>query len=334
MSKLKAGIIGLGVGEQHIAGFEAHRDCRVAALCDFDPAKETMAREKYPDKRFYRNDLDLLEDPELDLVSIASFDDHHHAQIIRALKNKKHVFVEKPVCQFEYQLREIRSALEANPGLMISSNLILRQSPRFLSLKAKVERGELGRVYYMEGDYNYGRLKKITSGWRGKLDFYSVILGGDIHMVDLLMWITGDRPVEVSAMGNNLMSQGTGFKFNDMVACLLRFESGALAKISANFGCVMPHFHGLMLYGDKATFINGMPGAKLYVSRDPEVSPIAMNEPYPGVHKGALIKSFVQAVLGQGEPLVASEDVFAGMSVCLAMEKAVNQPGPVPVEYI
>ena len=171
MPELRAGIIGLGVGEQHIAGYEAHPGCVVTALCDFDPAKEEMARAKYPDKRFYRRDTDLLDDPDIDVVSIASFDDYHHAQLVRALNNRKHVFVEKPLCQFEEQLRDIRLGLINNPDLLISSNLILRQSPRFLWLKEQIDQGHMGRIYYMEGDYNYGRLHKIIGGWRGKLDF-------------------------------------------------------------------------------------------------------------------------------------------------------------------
>ena len=51
--------------------------------------------------------------------------------------------------------------------------------------------GDLGRVYYMEADYNYGRIHKIVDGWRGAIDYYSVFLGGAVHMVDLLLWLTG-----------------------------------------------------------------------------------------------------------------------------------------------
>jgi len=115
-------------------------------------------------------------------------------------------------------------------------------SPRFRLVKRFIDEGKMGRLYYLEGDYNYGRIHKLIDGWRGKLDFYSVVHGGGVHIVDLLLWLSGERIIEVMAYGNNIVSESTGFSNNDLVACLLKFEGGAVGKITANFGCVFAPF--------------------------------------------------------------------------------------------
>ncbi|MFC1909216.1 Gfo/Idh/MocA family protein, partial [Chloroflexota bacterium] len=226
MKRLKAGIIGLGVGEKHAAGYHNHSGCEVAALCDFSEEKLEAVRDKYPDARLTTQADEVLSDPEINIVSIASYDNYHHEQIVKAINNDKHIFVEKPLCLYEVEAVEIKQLLQEKPHLKLSSNLILRMSPRFRMLKQMIADGELGQLFYVEGDYNYGRLHKITEGWRGKIDFYSVVYGGGVHVIDLLLWLTGDRVIEVAAYGNNLASSGTSFRYNDMVVSILKFESG------------------------------------------------------------------------------------------------------------
>lgn len=331
---LKAGIIGLGVGEAHIAGYEAGGRCKVVALCDRDPARRAAAMKKYPEIRICENDGDLLRDPEIDVVSIASYDDCHHAQIVAALRQNKHVFVEKPLCLHEEEAREIRNLLNAKPHLKLSSNVILRKSPRFMELRGMIADGKLGELFHIEGDYNYGRLHKITEGWRGDLDFYSVVLGGGIHLIDLFLWLTGDRVTEAAACGNRISSRGSKFRYNDMVVCILKFASGMTGKLGVNFGCVQPHFHNLAVYGTSGTFVNGRDCGLLYRSRDSETAPAALYSAYPGMHKGDLIASFVDAVLDHVEPEVTADDVFRAMSVCFAIERASRESAWITVDYI
>ena len=75
MTKLRAGIIGLGVGEQHIAGYRRHPECRVAALCDCSASKRAEMAGKYPDVPIRARAEEVLDDPDIDVVSIASHDD-------------------------------------------------------------------------------------------------------------------------------------------------------------------------------------------------------------------------------------------------------------------
>jgi|TARA_B100000315_G_scaffold207967_1_gene202991 predicted dehydrogenase len=334
MKKIRVGVIGLGVGEKHIEGYVNHPRCEVVALCDFLDEKISVVKEKYPKFRITKDADVILEDPNIDVVSIASYDNYHYEQIVKAIDNDKHIFVEKPICLHEEEAILIRSLLKDKPDLKMSSNLILRKSPRFCLLKEMISNDEMGQLFYIEGDYNYGRLHKITEGWRGKLDFYSVVYGGGVHIIDLLLWLADDQILEVGAYGNNIASKGLSFNYNDMVICILKFKSGMVGKMSVNFGCVMPHFHGLAIYGTLATFINDFEHGKLFKSRDFNSPSKRIAAEYPGTHKGDLICSFVDSILNGSECEVSQDDIFRSISVCFAIEKAIQQSKFVKVNYI
>lgn len=331
---LKTGIIGLGVGEAHIAGYRGHPACEVVALCDFSPEKISYAKRKYPDLRITDNAAEIINDSSINVVSIASYDNYHHDQVIAALEQNKHVFVEKPLCLTEDEARNIYRKLEQHPQLKISSNLILRKYPRFINLKEKITYGKLGQLYYVEGDYNYGRLEKITKGWRGKIDYYSVTLGGGIHIIDLLFWLTGDKITEVAACGNNISSQGSQFKYPDMVSCILKFKSGMTGKMAVNFGCVQPHFHNLSIYGTTSTFINSINSTSYRISRDSQIPTLPDKSVYPGAQKDALIHNFIDSILGNSPPEITTEEIFYDLAVCFAVEKSLQTNSFVKVEMI
>lgn len=339
MTGLGAGVIGLGVGERHAHAFARLPATELVALCDKDPEKLASVGRIFPAARQYARPEDLIDDPAVNVVSIASYDQDHHGQILRALKAGKHVFAEKPLCLSQEEFDSIFQAWREGRGqVRLSTNTILRRSPRFVWLRDAIARGEMGQIYCIEADYIYGRLHKLTDGWRGRIPGYSVMLGGGIHMVDLVLWLAGERPVEVTAFGSGLASRDTSFQGNDLAVALLRFESGLLAKIGVNFASVHPHYHRLFVYGTQATFANpaeDLAGpAMLWKSRDPQDPPQPISEPYPGVDKGDLLPAFLEAIQGRGEPGVTERDVFAAMATCLAIEASIRAGGaPMRVRY-
>jgi predicted dehydrogenase len=334
---LGVGVIGLGVGEQHARAFAAALDCTVVALCDRDDAKLQAVGASMQGARLYSRAEDLIDDPSVRVVSVASNDDDHYAHILRALVAGKHVFAEKPLCLEPDQLAAIRAAWRRAPGARLSTNTVLRRSPRFRWIKDAVASGRLGRVFCVEADYVYGRLHKLTDGWRGCIPGYSVMLGGGVHLVDLILWITGERPVEVTAVRSGLASRGTAFSGHDLMLALLRFESGLVAKVGANFASVYPHFHRFLVYGTEATFETApdaiSPAARLWTSRDAAVAPLAVDAPYASMGKGELIPAFVEALHGRGEPDVTEEEAFGAVAVCLAIDQAARDGGAVTVTY-
>ncbi len=325
---LRAAVIGLGVGQRHVAGYDAHPQCATVAVCDTDESKLAP----YGHLRTTTDAAELLGDPDIDVVSVASYDDAHFEQIRMALAHGKHVFAEKPLVLYEDQARELAAMLRERPQLVLSTNVPLRRSPRFVKLRELIRSGRLGRLFLLEGDYEYGRRHKLVDGWRGQIPYYSAFLGGGIHMVDLLLWLTGERVTEVvTAQGSAIATQGSAFRHPDLVTATMRTASGALMKVNANLGSVGPHFHAVRIYGTEGTFVNGLPDAVLY---RPDGDSQSIDDPYPGVGKEVLIGSFLDAILTGAPAAVSAVDVFETLSVCMAVEQALSTGAAVEVDYL
>lgn len=329
---LKVGIIGLGVGEQHLISYVAQPDCEVTAICDLSAERAREIGDRYGVAARHTDYRRITEDPDIDAVSICSYDDAHAEQAISALRNGKHVMVEKPVALNRRDEEEILRA-QQDSGRLLTSNLILRRSPRFREVKRMAEAGEFGEIFYLEGDYIHDILWKITEGWRGRMEFYCVTYGGGIHLIDLMRWIMGREVTEVSGMGNKILTRGTGYRYDDTIVNLLRFDGGALAKTASIYGPRRTKFHALDVYGTELTFLNDMPDAKLFTGDRPE-DESAMTAPYPGMAKGDHIPDFVAAIRAGREPDVTACDVFRVMDVCFAAWQSVCEQRTVRVDYV
>lgn len=325
MKKIRTAVIGLGVGEAHLETFTSNRNSEVVAICDLSPKRLTQLHERFPQvERVTSNAEEILTASDIDLVSICSYDDHHYDQVMLGLQHNKHLFVEKPICLTLRQLESIEATLNKCSNLKFSSNLILRKAPRFIDLKRRIENNDFGQFYYLEGDYNFGRLSKITDGWRGDIEGYSGILGGGVHIIDLILWLSQDQIIEVGACGSKLMTKNSKFKNFDCTVALLKFRSGAVGKLCCNLGSIYPHFHRLALYGTKASFEQIKGRAQIFNSCDPQDSSSIIDSDYPAVHKGALLDNFIDAVIENRKPEVPPHEIFTGMRVCLAIEEAAH----------
>ncbi len=334
--KLRVGVLGLGVGRAHLEALAKLPSVEVIGVCDFDQAKLTAAKSAFPTIEILTEDATrILQASDIQAVVIATYDENHASQVMSALASGKHVFVEKPFCTSKQSAQKIRRMLGEHPTLRFSSNLILRRYPWVLDLKSKIDRNELGTPFLLEADYNYGRLEKITEGWRGKQAHYSVTYGGGVHLIDLLLWLTNDDITRVSSFGTNIASRGSAFRFNDTVLSLLEFRSGAIARLSSNFGCVAPHHHKFSIYGTKATVERTYQTTTLYRSRDPkDLVECVRNDDQAKPEKGSYLLEFVNSILkGDANP-VSVDDAFRAMSVCFAIEESMNTGLIKEVEYI
>ncbi|TLG77597.1 Gfo/Idh/MocA family oxidoreductase [Methylocystis sp. B8] len=329
-------VIGLGIGEQHARMYATLPSCRVQVLADLDRARAESLANAFPGSDVETSLDQVLARQDVDVVSIASFDDAHFDQVMRALAAGKHVFVEKPLCRTAAELAQIRAALDANASLHLASNLVLRGADLYRWLRAEIASGAFGEIYAFDGDYLYGRLHKITEGWRGETENYSVMLGGGIHMIDLMLWLTGERPVSVQAVGNRICTRGTNFHYDDFIAATLTFASGMVGRITANFGCVHRHQHVVRIFGTRKTFILDDAGPRLMTTRDPVIPGLQVAPAEPinlaskPAHKGALIPAFIEGVMLKQVPQTPDLDVIA---VAVACSEAAAYSSSVKIRY-
>lgn len=320
--ELRAGVIGLGVGAQHIEALNKLKGCKVTAVCDQNSDVLEAFSKKNPAIECFSDAATLIDNAQIDLVCVASFDRDHAAQVVQAIGRGLHVFAEKPLCTSTEQLASIKTALATAKTVRLGCNLILRRSPRFVALKQAITQGKYGELYLLEGDYCYGRIGKITQGWRGDDPDYSIVVGGGVHVVDLLLWFAQAKVKSVKAIANKFVSRDSKFKNPDCVVALLELTNGAIVKVAANFGSVGPHFHPLRIYGTQASFVQTEEGAYSFSGRDKEAKATKITEEYPGVHKGALVAEFARSLqTGAPEP-IAREEIFHGLEVCFAIDEA------------
>lgn len=319
-SSVRAGVIGLGVGEQHVLSYGAIPGCDVVAVCDTDPVKLREVGERRGIARRHGDYRKITEDPSIDVVSICTFDDDHAEQAVSAFRHGKHVMIEKPIAVTKPQADAVIKAFKESRRL-ITSNLILRASPRFKRLKERVEAGRLGDLFYLEGDYVHQIEHKVVEGWRGRISFYSPIFGGAIHLIDLVTWLHDKEVVEVAAMGSNKVTGPKGNRFDDTDVIILRFADGCLAKVLVTLVPQHPKFHELRVFGTRATFVNAPGDAEWYDGKDPEFRQ-AFSDPYPAVEKGDLLPDFIAAIREGREPKVSAGDVFKVMEICLAAQES------------
>lgn len=329
---LRAAVLGLGVGEQHARAYRDHPASELVLLCDHDEVRLAEVARSFPGVRTTTSAEEVLADPTVDVVSIATYDDAHHGQVLAALRARKHVMVEKPLCVSEQELDEIRSVLqEAAPAVRLTSNLVLRREPRFVELRERIRAGRLGTPHLLEGSYDYGRWEKIVGGWRGRVPDYSVMHGGGIHLLDLLLWLKERPIVEVAAFGSDLAARESGFPGRDLVVALLRFADGAVGQVTANFASSTPHHHRVAVFGTQGTFVQTHGSAAYLWGRGTSSAREDLRDPYPVAAKARLVTEFVDHLASGAPVAVSAEETIAAMSVSVAIERSVRSGGAVTV---
>ena len=320
---LNVGIIGLGVGEQHLIGFKKLKLIKDIYIFDSNKKKLKEVSKKYKGLIVANSVKDLVENTDIDIISIASFDQFHCKQILDSLSNNKHVFCEKPICQSTREFDLIKKKLISKPNLKMTTNTILRTSPRFLDIKNKIKKKYFGEIYYLELDYNYGRLHKLVDGWRGKIKDFSVFLSGGIHMVDLLNWFIDSEVDLIKGFSNDFCTKRKKLKINDNVVALLKLKNNVIVKLSCNFGCVYPHFHRIIIYGTNATYEQSFSSEYFFQGR-PNIKRKKANKEYPGVKKSGLIKNFVESIIYDKPLTIPKNEMLKAMKICLKINEAIN----------
>jgi predicted dehydrogenase len=213
---VRLGVVGLGYWGPNLArNFAALEDCELRWCCDALPDN---AHKAPPGTRVTTDFADLLADPELDAIVVAT-DVPSHARLATAvLRAGKHCFVEKPLAQSATEAAAVvEEAAAADRVLMVGH--LLEYHPGIVKLKEILDSGELGEVRYVYSNrLNLGVIRDQENAlWSLGAHDVSVLL----HLFD------GEEPSEVVAHGRSFMQDGV----EDVVFCYLRFPSGRIAHM-------------------------------------------------------------------------------------------------------
>ncbi len=326
--KIKAAIIGMGIGEKHLYAIDKYRGSSVKIICEKDKKKINILKKKYSNKIITSNENIIYKDKDVNLVSIASYDNCHYKQIVDSIKAHKNIIVEKPMCLNEKQLKHIKKLLEKNKQVKITSNLVLRVNSLFNNFKNKIKKS---KIYYVEGDYIWGRKYKLLD-WRSKIKDYSLTLGAGIHMIDLIMWLTNSKPISVYAIGNKTATLGTKFKKESLIVILFKFPKNIIVKITANGGAIFDHFHELKIFSLNKTIVNSRMGS--FYQDDKQFK--KLNISYPDKkNRKKLIRNFIDSLIEKNiKPLISIKEQIDLMTVCFAVDKSLKLKKEIKITYL
>jgi predicted dehydrogenase len=216
---VRVGVVGLGYWGPNLArNFAAIPGSEVTWLCDADETARARLSRTLPAARATADLDELLADPDLDAIVLATPVPTHAQLAVRVLEAGKHCFVEKPLAQSAADAeRAVAAAQRADRLLMVGH--LLEYHPGVRRLKELTASGELGdQIYYIYGNrLNLGKLRSDENAlWS---------LGA--HDVSVVLYLADEEPTEVHAHGESYVQPGV----EDVVFCFMRFPSGLAAHL-------------------------------------------------------------------------------------------------------
>ncbi|MEA2298291.1 MAG: hypothetical protein QOF77_1227 [Solirubrobacteraceae bacterium] len=215
---MSVAVAGLGYWGPNLArNFEALPGCELRWCCDRDPQARARLQPSFPSARFTESLDEVLADPTLDAVVLATPVRSHAELAVRVLGAGKHCFVEKPLAQSVADAERVVAAAAA-AGRTVMVGHLLEYHPGVRKLKELTDDGELGDIHYVYSNrLNLGQLRADENAlWS---------LGA--HDVSVLLHLAGEEPYEADARGESYMRAGV----EDVVFAFLRFPSGLAAHL-------------------------------------------------------------------------------------------------------
>jgi predicted dehydrogenase len=216
---LRIAVVGLGYWGPNLArNFNAIPGCELAWLCDASPDSLARVGASFPAARLTAEVGEVLADPSVDAVALATPVPTHADLAVRVLEAGNHCFVEKPLAQTVADAERAVAAAEGSGRVLMVGHL-LEYHPGVQELKQLVDSGELGeRIYYIYGNrLNLGKLRADENAlWS---------LGA--HDVSVVLYLAQEEPWEFVAHGESYVQDGV----EDVVFCFLRFPSGLSAHL-------------------------------------------------------------------------------------------------------
>jgi predicted dehydrogenase len=238
---IRIGVIGYGYwGPNLVRNFAELGRAEVAAVADLDQKKLDLVARRFPAVKVTRDFHDLLRDPAIDAVAVATPVNTHFELGMAALKAGKHLWLEKPMAETSLQARKLVEEAEKRKLILhVDHTFIYTGAVR--KMAELMQAGELGKIlYYDSTRVNLGLFQRDVS----------VISDLAVHDFSILDHLLGEQPVAVSAGGINHFP-GTP---ENLAYITLFYDSGAIAH--ANVSWLAPvKVRTVLVGGTKKMFV-------------------------------------------------------------------------------
>lgn len=220
---INLGQVGVGVwGRNLLRNFANLPDCRVKTCCDYHSGVLENIKSQYNNKIKVTSQFDdIVNDPDIDGVIVATLPENHANFSIRALSRGKHVFVEKPMALDIEDAKEMIKAAKLNKRLLMVGHLLLYH-PAVQKLKEYINDGCLGSIYYLYSTrVNLGQVREIENA------LWSLTA----HDISVAIYLLNQDPVQIAVTGNAYLRKN----IQDVVFVTLGFRNNIMAHIHASW---------------------------------------------------------------------------------------------------
>lgn len=327
---LRVGLLGAGrIGQVHAVNIAGHAESTLAAVSDVNESAASALAAKYG--TVARSSAEILSDPEIDAVLIATSTDTHSDLIEAATASGKAVLCEKPVDLSLERAKACLSKARAT-GVPVMIGFNRRFDPNFAAIKAAVTAGEIGK----------SEMLAVTSFDPAPPPVSYVKVSGGlfrdmmIHDFDMANFIMGAQPQTVVAVGSAIVDPAIGAAGDvDTAVVTMTYADGRIAVIRNSRRAVYGYDQRVELLGSEGLLSAGnvlentvsKSTAAGVTSAKPE---LFFLERYMRAY-AAEWNAFVAAVAG-GEPVpVTLEDGISALAAAEAAAESIRVGGPVPV---
>lgn len=334
VKKLKMGLIGVGrQGSNHYNNLLTIDSIDLQYVCDLKVDEEWQR--KYSNIPHVVKDYhEVLADPEIDAVLIATSTPEHAEIVLDAAKAKKHIFCEKPfsLTTPESKIAEIlRTVRDNNVKLQMGFNR--RMDPQFQEVYAKIKAGQIGtpQVVKTTSRDPFVLTKELIQRV-GTLPYDFTI-----HDLDLVRFMMGSNIKEIYAKGGTLIDP-TLKEIGDVdtIALVLEFENGAYGLIDNSRQAVFGYDQRLEVFGSegmlKAENVSKST-VELYTSKEEsKKNPLPIfNERYHEAYVDEL-KSFVDAVENDKDVVADGRDAVFAQRAAIATDESIKTGKPIQLD--
>ncbi len=290
--KFGLGIVGMGgFGLFLLREWAKLSDIEVVAVSDEDPSR---APEGPSDLKFYQSYSDMLDDPEVDIVSISTPPSTHVPMALEGIAKGKHLLIEKPLALSVEDGRRIAEAAR-EAGVVATVNFMLRFDPLVEGMKRVIEAGVFGKPRRVDLR-NYATQETVPPGhwfWNQSISGGIMIEHG-VHFFDMTSYMTGLRATNVVGV-----SSWRNDEQEDRVFAAVKFEEGMIGTYWHSFTRPLPlettTFHIAFDLGDVE--IDGwIPLTATFKGWTDEAGVAALREHLPGVELS--IEDFTPSTAG------------------------------------
>lgn len=248
MEKLKVGVLGLGtIFHRVMADFGNAENCELYALAARDLDRARAEAKKYGAAKAYGSYEDLLKDPEVELVYIATPNCFHREHTLLCLNHGKHVLCEKPIAMNAREAEEM-IACAREKGLFLMEGMWTRFLPVMRAFMARYETGEFGKIRHITGDFAFAA---YPGDYDPKARLFNPALGGgalmDVgpYVLSIGAMLLGTEPESLQCTGV-LSPSGV----DNRAAVQLRYPDGATAQYMVALDVATPN--DMTIYTERA----------------------------------------------------------------------------------